>query len=209
MFVSPALQRGVRFFAIEIESRRDDDRPLPEYKTLVVLDSAIAEKNDKLLFKVAFAVMFLLALNVFFHNRNLRRANTERAVSFLPGKTMPHPPRGASLELLNGLGEGVGRRQDKEQMDVIRRSAGGDQREALAMGYAAQVGIKLGRTDCGNERAPIFRAENTMNEIARVCMRHLTPSLRDSHSTTAISIPTLKRWANKHCAYGACRCVLR
>jgi hypothetical protein len=88
-------------------------------------------------------------------------------------------------------------------MNVIRCSACGDEREALAASDAAQVGIKLGCSGCGNERAAIFGAENTMNEIARVRVRHLAPSLRDSDFTTAISIPALKRWANKHCAYGA------
>jgi hypothetical protein len=63
--------------------------PLPEHITLIVLDSAVAEKGDKILFKVAFPVMPVLVLNVFPHGRDLRRANTERAASLLPGKALP------------------------------------------------------------------------------------------------------------------------
>ena len=106
MFVSPALQRGVRQDQKRIESRRDDAGPLPEHKLLIVLDSAIAEKDDKFLFKIAFAVMLFKALNVSLHHRNLRGTHAERAVSLLPGKSMPHPPGGASLEFLNCLGQG-------------------------------------------------------------------------------------------------------
>ena len=87
------------------------------------------------------------------------------------------------------MGKRIRRRQDKEQMNMIRRSARGDEREALAAGNAAQVGIEFGCTGGGNEGAAIFRAENTMDEIARIRMRHLAPSLRDSHSTAAISTP--------------------
>jgi hypothetical protein len=71
-------------------------------------------------------------LNVLLHNRNLRRTHAEGPVSFLPGKSMAHPPGGASLEFLNGASKRTGRRQDKEQMNVIRRSARGDERETLA-----------------------------------------------------------------------------
>jgi hypothetical protein len=102
---------------------------------------------------------------------------------------MPHPSGGASFEFLNSSGKGVRRRQDKEQVNVISRSTRGNKREALAAGNAAQVSMEFGCTGCGNEGAAIFRAENTMDEIARVRMRHFAPPLRDSHSTTAISTP--------------------
>ena len=189
MLISPALQRGVSAVEIESSPVGTMPRPLPEHISIVVLDSAIAKQGDKFLFKVTFAVMLLLVLNVFLHHRNLRRDDAECSVTFLPGKAMPHPPGGASLEFLNGSGKGVRCRQDKEQMNVIRRSAGGQERRALAAGNAAEVGKEFGLACFGNQRAAIFRAENTMNKIACIRMRHLAPSLRDSHSTTAIYTP--------------------
>ena len=68
-------------------------------------------------------------------------------------------------------------------MNVIGRSARSDECEAFAPRNAAQVGKKFGRAGGRYERAAIFGAEDTMNEIARVRVRHGTPSLRDSHST--------------------------
>ena len=203
MFVSPALQRGVCFNSNQIQSRRDDAQPLPKYITLIVLNSVIAKKCDKFLFKITFSMMFLLVLDVSLHHRNLRRTHAECSVSFLPGKSLSHPPGRTSLEFLNRMSKGVSCRQDKQQMNVIRRSACGDKRETLATRDAAQIGIEFDRARGRYERTAIFGAEYTMNEIARVCVRHRTPSLWDSQITTAIPFPTLKRGANKHCACGA------
>ena len=101
------------------------------------------------------------------------------------------------------MGKGSGCRQRKEEMNVIGRSTRGDKREALAPRNAAQVGIEFSRTGGRNERAAIFGAEDTMNKIARVRMRHDAPSLQDSQFTIALPHPTLKRGANNRCAYGA------
>ena len=70
---------------------------------------------------------------------------------------------------------------DEEQMNVIGRSAGGDERETLAACNAAEVGIEFGGAVGWYQRAALFRAEDTMNDIARIRVRHRTPSLRDSH----------------------------
>jgi hypothetical protein len=55
-------------------------------------------------------------------------------------------------------------------MNVIGHSTRGDEREALAARNAAQLGIEFGGAGGGNQRAALFGAENTMNEIARVRM---------------------------------------
>jgi len=86
-------------------------------------------------------------------------------------------------------------------MNVIRRSARGYERKPLAMRNSAQVGMKFGRAYGRDERTAILGAEDAMNEIARVRVRHGTPSLRDSRFTKAIPLPT-----NKHCASGAGEC---
>jgi len=91
-------------------------------------------------------------------------------------------------------------------MNMIGGSARGHKRETLAARNAAQVGIEFGGAGGWYQRAALFGAKDTMNEIARVRMRHGTPSLWDSPFTTGISTPphpTLKRGANKPCAYGA------
>ena len=168
-----------------IESRRDDAGPLPEYVTLVVLDSAMAQENDKLLFEIALSVMLLLVLDVLLHDRNLRHAYAEGPVPFLLGKPAPHPQGRAALEFLDDLGEGVSRREDKKQMNVICGSASGDKRKSLAAGNATQVGVEFGGTCSGNDGEAIFCAEDAMHEIARVRMRHGAPSLGDSDSTTS------------------------
>ena len=74
-------------------------------------------------------------------------------------------------------------------MKVIGRSAGGDQFETLAAGNAYQVGMKFVCAGCRDERAAVFRAENTMNNIARVCVRHFAPSLRPP----AVGLAILRR----------------
>src|ERR1035438_5719855 len=88
-------------------------------------------------------------------------------------------------------------------MNVIGRSTRGDEREALAARNGTQVGMKLGGAGGRDERAAIFGAEDTMNEIARVRVGHDAPSLRDSQFITTTPYPTLKRGANQPCAYGA------
>ena len=74
-------------------------------------------------------------------------------------------------------------------MNVIGRSTRGDEREALAARNGTQVGMKLGGAGGRDERAAIFGAEDTMNEIARVRVRHGTPSRRDSDFTTTFPTP--------------------
>jgi hypothetical protein len=81
------------------------------------------------------------------------------------------------------MGKGAGRRQDKQQMKMIGGSTRGHKRYTLAAGNAAQVGIEFGVAGGRYQRATLFGAEDTMNEIAHVCMRHGTPSLRDSQFT--------------------------
>src|SRR5580658_7381349 len=88
-------------------------------------------------------------------------------------------------------------------MNVIGCPARGDERETLATRNPAQVGMEFGGAGSRNERATLFGAEDTMNEIARVRMRHGTSSLRDSQPTTASPAPPLKRGANEHCSSGA------
>ena len=56
----------------------------PEDVTLVVFDSTVAQESDKFLFKIAFAVMLFLVLNIPPHDFNLRRTDAECSVSFLP-----------------------------------------------------------------------------------------------------------------------------
>ena len=50
-------------------------------------------------------------------------------------------------------------------MNMIGRPARCDQRKALAARNAAQVSIELDGTGGGDERAALFGAEDTMNEI--------------------------------------------
>jgi hypothetical protein len=63
-------------------------------------------------------------------------------------------------------------------MNMIRRPTGGDQRETLVARNAAKIGKEFGFAGLRNEGAAIFRAEDTMNEIARICVRHPAPFLR-------------------------------
>jgi len=81
--------------------------------TLIVYDSTVAQKSDKFLLKIAFAVMLFLVLNIFFYNLNLRRTDAECSLPFLPRKAISYPPGRASFELLNGVGQGTSRRQIK------------------------------------------------------------------------------------------------
>jgi hypothetical protein len=114
-----------------------------------------------------------------------------------------NPPGRTSFELLNGMSKRASRRQDKEQMNVVRRSARGDEREALAACNATQIGKKFGYAGGGNHGAAFPGAENAMNKIACIRVCHDASSLRDYHSIFAIPYPTLKRGANNHCANGA------
>jgi hypothetical protein len=75
-------------------------------------------------------------------------------------------------------------------MNVIGRSTRSDKRETLAVCNAAQVGIEFGSAGGWDQRTALLGAEDAMNEIARVRMRHDAPSLQDSESITTQSYPT-------------------
>lgn len=93
--------------------------------------------------------------------------------------------------------------QNQEQMNVVCGSASGDQRKTFVASDSAQVGIEFADSRWLDERSAVFGAEDAMNEIIRICMRHLVvPSLRDS-ILQGFAVPTLKRGANERCAYGA------
>lgn len=162
---------------------------LPKDKPLVELDAAAAQKSGKLLFEVALAVMFLLVLNVTLDDFELGRADAECSIPFLPGKSAPHPLRGTSLELLDGVSQGAYRRHDKQEMNVIGRTAGGDKGQSFAACDATQIGIEFGSTSGGNEWTSFFGAEYAMNVDARVCVCHFPPSLRDFNATTETGAP--------------------
>ena len=101
------------------------------------------------------------------------------------------------------MSKGLISRQNEEQMNVIGGPARGEQGEAFVTGNSAEIGIEGGHARDGDEWTAVLCAKDTVDEIVRVCVSHFrrcpygTPILR------ACVIPTLKRGASNHCAYGA------
>ncbi len=161
------------------------------------------QQTGEFLLEILLEMMPCLILDIFLHHSDLGRADAECSIPFLPGKAPPHPSGGAALELLNGVSEGLLGRQNKQQVNVVRSSTGGEQRETFAPGDAAKMSIEPGLARDSDERAAVFGAKDTVDEIACVCVGHATVVPTGLQFYMGLAFPTLKRGANEHCAYGA------
>ena len=83
----------------------------------VKFNPVFLQQRQKLLLKTLFTMMLLLILNVIDNGVQLRNADAEGAVFFLPrkepliGKILVNPFRGTALDKLHSLGNGQGCRQ--------------------------------------------------------------------------------------------------
>src|SRR5580698_5872517 len=138
----------------------------------IVLHAAMAQQGKELVFEIAPAVVHLLVADVSPYDRYLGWTDAERSVSLLPSKLRSHPPRGSTLELLDRLGQRNFRGQQKQEVDVVGGTTGLDQAEAFAFGDTAEVSIEAAPAVRSDQRPALLRAEDAVNEIARVGMSH-------------------------------------
>ena len=116
--------------------------------------------------------MNFLVFDVSNYGRNLAFRIRKRTVAFLPREALPHPMGRTALELLHGRGERLRSRQDKQEVNVVGRPAGGHESEAFASRNAANVCVEVRFAVRRNQRLALFGAEDAVNEIARIRMSH-------------------------------------
>jgi hypothetical protein len=130
-------------------------------------------------------MMLLLVPNVRLYSLNHGWIHTESAVSILPRKfdaLFAEPSRGVRLEFLYRLSDGHRRGQFQKHVDVIRRSSDGERLDFQIVRDAVKVCPKLILQFSRNRMQSSFRAENEMDKVCVVVMRHGTVPFGDSHS---------------------------
>ena len=196
------------------ESRRDGAKRSPENVARIELYTATFQKAEKLIFERMLAVVLLLSVDVVFNRCHLRRADAERAVAFLPGEALPHPARGTPFQFLNSGCKRVSRRQDEQQMKVVRRAACSHEGKSLTTRCSAQISEKVVHALRRDKGSSVSCAEDAMNEVVGIRVGHqdshfnLPRTIVSAvptalHSIKTALFPTLKRGANDRRAYGA------
>ena len=113
-------------------------------------------------------MMFFLVPDVLPDFVQLRYADAERAIFFLPTEQAQfregfmHPFGGAALDQLHGLGDRNGRWQGKQDMDVVRHAADFNGFHAVLTGNSAEERPEPFAESGRDELGPLFGAENTM-----------------------------------------------
>src|SRR4051812_3064684 len=121
--------------------------------------------------------MFLLPLDVALHRIPLRLADRERAVSGLPGEVpglrlLVDPPGGVGLDPAGHFGNGGVRLEPSEEVNVIRHTAGGEQRSTLVPYDTAKVGVEPVLETFGEQGGAILGAEDEVKEQIGKGARH-------------------------------------
>lgn len=159
-------------------------------------------------------MVFGLRSDVGDRGSDLRHANAECSVALLPseetvlGKCVMHLFRGGSFDKLDRLGNGQGRGDRKEQVNVVLYTADRQCFGSIVAGDTAherpETVLKIG----ADERATAFRAKDAVKKGMNVCVGHddLLPvqsSLRDEDMRWWSSYPAINRWAIFNRPYGS------
>lgn len=147
------------------------------------------EKIQILLLKGFLSMVCFLVVDVGDGFVQLRHADRERAVTFLPreiplvGKRFMNPQRRTTLDQLYSLCQRNGGRQRKQNMHMVIRPTDGHGLHLVFASDAAKVSPKP-RSDFGcDETLPLFGAENVMDVTTDIGVGHAAglsqPSLRD------------------------------
>ena len=130
-------------------------RTLPKIP-FVEFDTMSAEQLEELFLERAFAVMFLLALDVSLDARDLGTADREGAVSLLPSEIplpdfVVNPDRGGLLQVTKNIRDSVYGPECDEHVNMVVDTTG-NQRDAVhGSDDSAHVGVQAGfRSGSGN-----------------------------------------------------------
>lgn len=156
---------------------------------IVIFHAVLFEKLQILFLKRFFPVVCFLVVDVGDGFVQLRHADRERAVTFLPreiplvGKRFMNPQRRTTLDHLCRLRQRNSGRQRKQNMHMVIRAADGHSLHLVFAGDAAKVSPKP-QSDFGcDETSPLFGAENVMDVTTDIGVGHdaglSQPSLRD------------------------------
>src|SRR5216684_2084310 len=117
----------------------------------------------------------LALADVFLNGLQQRWTHTERSIPFLPLKlhaVLPEPARRISFQLLHSLSQTQGRRQPDEQVDMVRDAAGSQDLEPQVIRDTGQISVKPLLQFSRNQITAPFCAEDAMDEIGGMSVRH-------------------------------------
>ncbi len=129
-------------------------------------------------------MMLCLMFDVVLHRVAVRSAHAECPISLLPleiQSMLMQPARRIRFQNLNRLRNGHVRRQDNEQMCVIRSSASSENGDAMIASDSSKIFRNFQQHLLRNEISPFFGAEDAVNENVRIPVSHVStwPRLRD------------------------------
>lgn len=152
---------------------RRDGRNSPPHVARIVFDAMLLQNCKELRLEIALPMMFLLSSNVCERGTHLSPPNGERPVTFLPFESLctarlVHPVRGRALDYLHCIGNRRGRRQRKQDMDVVVHPTDGQGFHIVFAGNAAHVGPQPRLDIRHNGFAAVFGGEDTMEQGATI-----------------------------------------
>ena len=148
---------------------RRDGRNSPPNITRIVFNLVFLQEGNELSLEIARPMMLLLASDVLQRGAHLGPSNGERAITFLPFKTvrlggLVHPERRGTLDFSHCCGDWYGRRQREQKMDVVLHSADAKGLHLVFAGDAAHVGPQTGLDFRCDYFAPLFGGKDTVEE---------------------------------------------
>lgn len=148
----------------------------PEHVRLVPFDPVLLQECPELIFERIFLVMLGLGLNVCDGVLDLRCADREGTVSFLPMEILEpalvRPLRRSTFDELHCLCDGHPGWKRQQQMNVVFDPADGQRVHLVGARDPAHVCPEVGLVFCGDCLLPVLGRKHAMNEKIRVCVRH-------------------------------------
>ena len=128
----------------------------------------LLEESSHLGFKVPFAMMLFLRLDVLDQRTSIRRAYRKGTIPTLPGELgytlLLYPLRGVGLQVRQQSGQALRRMQPHCEMDMVRRAANAKAVTLPVSRYRSQIRMKTVTNGVVQKRPTALRTEHDVNQ---------------------------------------------
>jgi hypothetical protein len=152
-------------------------RHLTKNELGIKFHAVFPQESEKFLIEAHFSVMRFLILYVSNDSWSVGGTHAECRIALLPRELMTSivcPSRGIRFDGEQRLGQGHDGRELDEEMNVVLYAANGMNENPLVFANACRIGPQSRLEFRGNGLAPVLGAEDDMDHVLGVGVRHVS-----------------------------------